>query len=319
MNGLLDWGIPVIAWLQGLGDWLTGPMRFFTFLGQEEFYLLVMPAFLWCVDVGLGIRIGLLLLSSNGFNSFFKIAIGSPRPYWISNKVRALSAETSFGIPSGHAQNALAIWGRLAAWVAKRWAYVVLGLVIFLISVSRLQLGVHFPTDTLAGWLVGCFLLWAFLRLEEPVRKRLAKLSPWAVVGLGFLVSLSFILLGILARAIGPEVPTAWVEAAAAAAPGSDPIAPRSLDSVISSAGALFGLAAGGVVLFRWDGFESGGVWWKRVLRYVLGVAGVVVIYYGLRMVFPAGIQTLRYLRYAAVGFWIAFLAPRTFVALKLS
>jgi len=32
MHPLLDWGIPIIAWLQGLGDGLTPLMKFFTFL-----------------------------------------------------------------------------------------------------------------------------------------------------------------------------------------------------------------------------------------------------------------------------------------------
>src|SRR3990172_5299463 len=62
MNDWLMWGLPVIQFLQSLGDWLVKPMEFFSFLGREEFFLLVLPLLLWCVDVGLGVRAGVILL-----------------------------------------------------------------------------------------------------------------------------------------------------------------------------------------------------------------------------------------------------------------
>ncbi len=100
MNPWLDWGIPIIAWLQGLGEGLKAPMQLFTFLGTEEFFLVVMPAILWCLDAALGIRLGFILLASDGLNGTLKLAFGWPRPYWVSDQVRALASESSFGIPS---------------------------------------------------------------------------------------------------------------------------------------------------------------------------------------------------------------------------
>lgn len=316
MNPLLEWGIPIITWLQGLGEVLLSPMKLFTFIGTEEFYLLIMPALLWCYDARLGFRIGLILLSSDGLNGLLKLALGMPRPYWVSSQVRGLSVETSFGMPSGHAQTAIAVWGRLAAWIRRSWAYVALGLLIFLISISRLYLGVHFPTDVLVGWLVGGLLLWAFLRFEEPLRKRLARTRVTTQIALAFLASIVVILLGMAALAIGPIPPAEWAQAAALGGEIEDP---RSLQGMISTAGALFGLAAGGALLFAWDGFRASGTWWVRILRYLVGALGVAVIYFGLKAVFPDGIQVLRYLRYALVAFWMAYLAPRTFVAMRLA
>ena len=207
MHTLLDWGIPIIAWLQSLGDGLTPLMKFFTFLGTENFYLLVLPLFLWCLDVGLGIRIGLILLVSGGLNEALKMAFGLPRPYWVNNKIRALSADTSFGLPSGHAQTSLAIWGRLAAWTRRGWVTITLGLLILLISISRPYLGVHFPADTLAGWLVGGLLLAAFLGLERPVALRLRRMKTGQLILLSFGVSLLLLALGLLAWANSPARP----------------------------------------------------------------------------------------------------------------
>jgi membrane-associated phospholipid phosphatase len=316
MSIWLEWGIPIITWLQGLGDVLLSPMEFFTYLGNEEFYLLIMPAILWCWDVSLGFRIGLILLASDGINGLLKLSFGMPRPYWVSSEVKALSREASFGLPSGHSASAIAIWGRLAAWLNRTWVSILIGLLIFLISISRIYLGVHFPTAVLVGWIVGGLVLWAFLRYEEPMRARLATTKISTQIIIAFLVSIALILIGTVALVIPPVPPMEWIQAASTA----DEVAnPRSIEGTISTAGALFGLGAGGALLFAWDGFKASGTWWRRVLRYLVGVVGVAVIYFGLKAVFPEGVQVLRYLRYALVTFWMAYLAPRTFVALRLS
>jgi membrane-associated phospholipid phosphatase len=316
MNPWLDWSLPIITWLQGLGDWLTGPMQAFTFLGSENFFLLVMPALLWCFEVRLGFRLGLIMLSSQGVNSIFKLILGCPRPFWVSSEIKALSTETGFGLPSGHSQTAVVIWGRLAAGLRRRWATILLALLIFIISISRLYLGMHFATDVLTGWLVGVALLLAFLRFEDPIGARLSKLGVPMQVVIAFLASITFILLGLLAQALSPAPLAAWVQTAAQHGIEIDP---HSLEGMISSAGALFGLGAGGALLFSWGGFEASGAWWKRILRYLVGVVGVVVIYFGLKLVLPEGVQALRYLRYAMVGFWASYLAPRMFVAMRLA
>lgn len=325
MNEWLSWGVPIIVWLQGLGEWLRTPMEFFTFLGTEEFFMLVMPAVLWCFDVGLGVRLGLVLLTSDAVNSALKLGFGWPRPYWVTDQVRAFSSETSFGLPSGHAQNALALWGRLAAAIRRRWAVALLTLVILLISLSRLYLGVHFPADMLAGWLVAGVLLWAFLRYDKAGRHWLASLRPGQQVLIALLVSL--ILLGlqlaIYQLTAGRPVPAAWSERAAAAAPGAEPIHPRSLEGMFSGAGVLFGLGAGGALLFDWGSFNPKGPAWKRLGRYALGLVGVIALWMGLRLIFPEGETALplllRYVRYALVGVWVTYLGPRVFAWLRLA
>lgn len=325
MNEWLSWGIPINVWLQHLGSWLTAPMKFFTFLGTEEFFMLIMPAVLWCFDVGLGLRLALILLTSDALNGTLKLAFGWPRPYWVSDKVRALSTETSFGLPSGHAQTALALWGRMAAAIRRRWVYALLGLVIFLISISRLYLGVHFPSDTLMGWLVAGVLLWAFLRFDVPVRRWLARLAAGRQIVLAFVVSL--ILLGIQFAAFNStadrSIPVDWAQRAAAAAPGSEPIHPRTLEGAVSGSGMMFGVGAGGALLLAWGRFNPKGQTWKRAGRFILGLAGVLALWMGLRLVFPDGETALalllRYVRYAAVGLWAVYGAPRVFAWLRLA
>jgi len=95
--------------LQSLGDVLLLPMRLVTFLGDEEFYMLVMPALYWCVDALLGLRIGLMLVLSGTLNGAAKLLFKSPRPCWLDARVTAHISESTFGMPSGHAMNAASV------------------------------------------------------------------------------------------------------------------------------------------------------------------------------------------------------------------
>ena len=100
------------------------------------------------------------------------------------------------------------------------------------------------------------------------------------------------------------------------------PINPQDLD-VVSSAATLFGLGAGAVLLHRWGKFSASGSFNARAARFALGLVGVVIIYFGLRVILPVGddllAQSLRFVRYALVGLWVAYLAPWVFVRLKLA
>ncbi|HJW90809.1 MAG TPA: phosphatase PAP2 family protein [Anaerolineales bacterium] len=320
----LETGVQFILFLQGLGDWLVVPMQFFSFLGKEEFLILVVPALYWSINPGLGIRVGAILLLADGLNYFLKLAFHSPRPFWYSREVRPLALETSFGAPSGHAQDAAAAWGLAAVKVRRWWAFVAAGLVIFLIGLSRAYLGVHFFSDVVIGWLIGLTGLGVFLSLEAPFIswfKRL-KLESRLLAVFGF--SLAMIAVGSLIRLSLSDwqLPATWLENAAAAFPAEDAPNPFSLDGLITTQATLFGLAAGAIWLFSQKEYQVSGPLWQRLARYLVGLIGVIVLWLGLGAVFPRGenlmAYSLRYLRYALIGVWITALAPLLFSRLGL-
>jgi membrane-associated phospholipid phosphatase len=325
MNTWLEWGIPIIEWFQHLGDGWLLPMEFFSFLGTEYFIMLVMPVLYWCYDISLGFRLGLILIFSNGINSILKMAFGWPRPYWVSDSVKALSTESSFGIPSGHSQNAVVLWGRLAFALRRPMITFICIVLIFLISLSRLYLGVHFPTDVLGGWLIGCFLVFIFMVLDKPVGQWLKNQSFRLKMILAFIFPVSIMILGIVVIGITADrpVPQDWIETAQIASPEGKGIDPYNLEGFISGSGSLFGFSAGYLLLLRWNRFKTAGPLLKRINRYIVGICGVVVIFFGLRMIFPQGetllAHSLRFIRYAGVGLWVSYLGPRAFVALRLA
>lgn len=327
MDSILQLGIDLILFLQSLGEWLLLPMKTFTFMGNEEFFLFIAPLIFWCVDTGLGLRVGLALMVSSGLNAALKFAFHGPRPYWYSTEVQTYSAEASFGAPSGHAMNSTTIWGRLAVGVRRKWFWWVAIALIFLIGVSRLYLAVHFPHDVLLGWLFGALLLLGLLALEKRLTPRIMRMRPTEKILWAFGASLVMILIGagtaLLITAINWQMPADWVTKAIQAVPGGEPPNPFSLDGLITSAGAFFGLALGAIFLFDRGGFETRGPAWQLVLRFLVGLAGVMAIRYGLKAIFPEGEALLpyflRYVRYAAIGVWVTGGAPFVFICFKLA
>ncbi len=330
MDTILNSGINWIGALQNLGDWLTLPMKAFSFLGTEEFFMLILPALYWSIDAGLGLRVGVILLLSSGVNHALKLAFHGPRPYWFSQQVMALAVETSFGVPSGHAQTAAGVWGMLASGIKKRWAWLAAALIIFLIGLSRLYLAVHFPHDVILGWLFGGLLLWLTLRFWGAAAAWLDKRTLGQQILLAFAASLFMILLslpGLLWLQANWQIPAIWLQNAAQAFPEGELPAPVALSGAITPAATLFGLLAGLAWFNRRGGFSTAGPAWKRILRYVIGLVGVLVFYIGLKILFglfvPDGeallAYILRYVRYALVGAWVSAGAPFVFILLKLA
>lgn len=322
MDILIENGIDWIIAIQALGSWLELPMEFFTFLGQEDFFFLVLPLIYSSVDAGLGLQVAFILVTSNYLNSIVKILFAAPRPYWVSTGVEPFSVETTFGTPSGHAQNAAALWGVLAAGVNRRWAWIAALVLAFLIGFSRLYLGIHFVHDVFMGWLIGLAILFAFLRLWDPVAAWLKTRTLGQQVLIAFGISLLMIMVGVLA--ITPlnayVFPAPWTANALRAGPLPDPV---SIEGIFTSAGSLFGLASGAAWIASRGGYQTAGPLENRALRYVIGLIGIMILWFGLGEVFPRGETVvpllLRYLRYSLVGLWITAGAPWLFFHFKLA
>jgi len=324
MDPILQFEISVSIAVQNLGAWLQPVLTFFTFLGNEEFYLVIVPLLYWCVNAGFGLRIGTMLMATNWLNGLLKMAFHSPRPYWVDPQVKAMIAESSFGLPSGHSQNAASLWSLAANKLSYRWGWLAAGLIIFLIGFSRLYLGVHFLRDILTGWLVGFLLLFFYLKVETPVVNWFKKLTFNGQLSAAVLSSLMMVLAGVGIRALlaGWQVPADWTANALLAAP-SEPIHPLSLDGLFTVAGTWLGLIAGLAVMLRGRGLmDAGGPAGKRILRYLLGLVGMVILYAGLGAVFPSEPEavgySLRMLRYTLIGLWVSAGAPLLFVRMKL-
>ncbi|CAN5227016.1 hypothetical protein BH10PSE12_BH10PSE12_21990 [soil metagenome] len=101
-----------------------------------------------------GRQIGWLLVVTLGgmlLNLGLKQIFAAPRPDLLPH----LDIVHTYSFPSGHAAGNLIFFGALAMIVARRAAWIAAAGVIILIGSSRVWLGVHWPSDVLAGWVEG--------------------------------------------------------------------------------------------------------------------------------------------------------------------
>lgn len=81
----------------------------------------------------------------------------------------------SYSFPSGHAYGSTVFYGLLAYLAFSRlphpWNIIVaafLVVLIFLVGLSRVYLGAHFPSDVMAGWLLGSLSLFLIIKFIRP-------------------------------------------------------------------------------------------------------------------------------------------------------
>lgn len=320
MPGFFESQISINLYLQSLGSWLTPVMKTITLLGQEDFFIIAIVVIYWLFDRRIGMRIGILLLVSNGINAILKLAFHAPRPFWIDTHVQAMTDEPSFGFPSGHTQNATSTWGGLLLPLKRGWATAVFCLVVVLVGVSRLYLGMHFLVDVAGGMVFGLLTVAIYMKFEDRLGTWISRLTFRQLVLAALLCSLAFILLfgGVYLTLGGWQAPDNWKSNALLGWP-ENPIDPLSMRNLIKSAGTIFGLLAGAAWIDRrYGGFSTQGSASQKWLRLALGLAGLLVIYAGLGMIIPKTSAlvpiTLTYIRFALVGFWVSGLAPWLFI-----
>ncbi|SDA50782.1 phosphatase PAP2 family protein [Mesorhizobium qingshengii] len=165
-------GVPIGA------PWLEGAMRDITSLGSVSVLVLITAAtiiyLLLIRRPATAFLIFVAVAGGQALSSLLKVGVDRPRPELVSHLV----TETSLSFPSGHAMLSAVTYltlGSLAARflpgrTTKVYVLSLAVLTTLLVGVSRIYLGVHWPSDVLAGWCAGfawAMLCWLVARLLQ--------------------------------------------------------------------------------------------------------------------------------------------------------
>ncbi len=159
---MIEWfDIGILNFFQSIANpVLDDVFVWITFLGDSGILWIVLGCIMAATKKYRKYGLALLITMVIGFligNLALKNLIARPRPCWRNSEIVLLiSNPKDFSFPSGHSMHSFI--GATMIWFANRKWGIAAFILAGLIAVSRIYLQVHYPTDVLAGVLLGIVL-----------------------------------------------------------------------------------------------------------------------------------------------------------------
>lgn len=288
------WEVRLIEWMQSVASpFVCALASLFTQFGEDLILIGILGYIYWCYDKEWGKRIGTTAVCTLLVLPLVKNFVLRRRPYMDHASIRCLRAPfpdedaydmavQGYSFPSMHTSNAVCTYGTLALCARRRTVTVISVGLILLIGLSRIMLGVHYPTDVLAGYAIGGIML----LLTDSLRKKIRS-YPVLMAIFAFLT-----------------LPGWWVC--------------RS-DDFFAAYGLMIGCFAAFWAEETFVRFENTTNIFRNALRLIGGIAAFFLLDRGLKLAFslvPASMtlsHILRAGRYAITSFVTVGLYPLTF------
>jgi len=263
-----------------------------TRLGEEMILILVFCTIFWCINKKVGYVIGFSFFMSSLLVQGMKIVHRVPRP-WIYDPTfqpvdGAVGEATGYAFPSGHTQNAAALLGALGSQIRKNMLrFILFGLAI-LVGFSRLYLGVHYISDVVVSLFIAFAIVFIATKVitDEPVSQKRELLIASIIIVFALIV----IVIAAYVYHNGLTEPRQIRDATRAAAAA---IA-FAIGMYVERVHIRFSIKTKNIPL--------------QILKTVLGVAGVLALQEGLRVLGTALIPDA--IRYFTMVIWVVLLYP---------
>lgn len=156
-------------------DILTPVLKVITYMGNWQsitalcVILLIIPK--TRIRYGVPVSIGAAFVTA--FNKALKSIVQRPRP----DEAFHLIEQGGYSFTSGHSITSMVVFG-LLIWLARKYVKdkrkanvltVILAIPWIFIGLSRIYMGVHYPTDVLAGWCLGLAALMVIISVEDKI------------------------------------------------------------------------------------------------------------------------------------------------------
>lgn len=180
-----DWEVSLIIWLQAhIGPVFTAIATFISVFGGELACVAVIGFLYWCYDKRFGRFVGLNILVGAIIGPMIKNIFVRRRPYFDTSAIRCLDpvdrsadiydiAAQQYSFPSVHSVNSITMYGSIAKYLKKKTITVIAVVMILMIGISRIFLGVHYPTDVICGWFIGLIILFVVPLLQSKFKNPL--------------------------------------------------------------------------------------------------------------------------------------------------
>ena len=235
-------------------------MGLVTNLGGEAVFIVAAIIVFWCLNKSCGYYMMTVGFAGTIINQFLKLWFRIPRP-WVKDPnftiVESARAEaTGYSFPSGHTQNAFAVFGAPARFFKNTALRIIFILLIALTAFSRMYVGVHTPLDVGVSIIVGTilvFVIYPFFRdMDKSPKKVYIIFSIFIVLAAAFV---AFVELYNFPADIDAE----------------------NYASGIKNAYMILFCAIGLMLTFfidtKYVHFPTQAVWWAQIIKVVVGLA----------------------------------------------
>lgn len=275
--------IEIIKFIQTFSNELLDKIfTIVTMFGEETLLVVFASIVFLSVDKKKGYKLIFTLASGTCINSLIKNIVKFERPIGVDGIIsKRIETATGYSFPSGHTQASSTFWSSATIIFKRKWLYIFTPIIIILTALSRLYLGVHWPTDVIFGALIG--LLWAMIidKVFDYIEKNKAYTIP-------IVASVLFCILAILFKE----------------------------SDFYKTSGLLLGLSIGYMIEDKYIDFSINMSLKNKIISYILLLGGLLLIKGVLKLLFPTAL-IFNILRYFIVGLWAFGIAP--FIIKKLN
>lgn len=235
-------------------------MGLVTNLGGEAVFIVAAIVVFWCLSKSCGYYMMTVGFAGTIINQFLKLWFRIPRP-WVKDPnftiVESARAEaTGYSFPSGHTQNAFAVFGSPARFFKNTALRIVFILLIALTAFSRMYVGVHTPLDVGVSLIVGTILVFVIYPFFRDMDKSPKKV--YIIFGIFIVLAAAFV---------------AFVELYDFPAD----IDAENYASGLKNAYMILFCAIGLMLTFfidtKYVRFHTQAVWWAQIIKVVVGLA----------------------------------------------
>lgn len=235
-------------------------MGLVTNLGGEAVFIVAAIVVFWCLNKSCGYYMMTVGFAGTIINQFLKLWFRIPRP-WVKDPnftiVESARAEaTGYSFPSGHTQNAFAVFGAPARFFKNTVLRIVFIFLIALTAFSRMYVGVHTPLDVGVSLIVGTILVFVIYPFFRDMDKSPKKV--YIIFGIFIVLAAAFV---------------AFVELYDFPAD----IDAENYASGLKNAYMILFCAIGLMLTFfidtKYVRFPTQAVWWAQIIKVVVGLA----------------------------------------------
>lgn len=282
-----------------------------TYLGEPVVFIIIAAIVYIGYNKKFAKNLALSLLITWYLNQFFKSIVQDPRPATNVDVTEDYGmVEPSYGFPSGHTQNAVAFWGYFGDEFKDNTTYklsnftipivpVIISIIIFLVSISRIIIGVHDVQDIVGGVLFGIAVLLIFIYLEPLASEKFNKLTFTIKIILTVTVSLSLFLVGTL---LFPDAGMGLVT--------NPPLYPDS-GAFGQFGGVILGFGIGYLLEGEYVKYDPSSVPKKKLLiNVIICIIILLVVFVPFEYLLEIDSVFYRFARYGIVSFVLAYIVP---------